>query len=77
MRAIPLTPEQYRLLQKTHQYYVDAINDYAAWKVRERDKRTKTQLQKRLDEVEKQLRSAVPPDYPEDGFRDAPPPASP
>ena len=58
MRATPLTTEQYQLLQKTHQYYVDAINDYAAWRVRERDKRTKAQLQKRLDEVAKQLGAA-------------------
>ena len=58
MRATPLTPEQIQLLQKTRQYYVDAINDYTAWRVRERDKRTKTQLQKRLDQVEEQLGSA-------------------
>jgi putative component of toxin-antitoxin plasmid stabilization module len=64
MRATPLTPEQCALLQKTQQYYIDAINDYAAWRVRERDKRTKTQLQKRLDEVEKQLGAAVSPEQP-------------
>jgi len=58
MRATPLTPEQIQLLQKTRQYYVDAINDYTAWRVREREKRTKTQLQKRLDQVEEQLGSA-------------------
>jgi len=62
MRATPLTPEQIQLLQKTRQYYVDAINDYTAWRVRERDKRTKTQLQKRLDQVEEQLGSAGSPD---------------
>ena len=62
MRTTPLTPEQYQLLQKTRQYYVDALNDYAAWRLRERDKRTKTQLQKRLDQVEEQLGSAGSPD---------------
>ena len=62
MRATPLTPEQVQLLQKTRQYYVDAINDYTAWRVRERDKRTKVQLQKRLNQVEEQLGSAGSPD---------------
>lgn len=62
MRATPLTPEQVQLLQKTRQYYVDAINDYTVWRVRERDKRTKTQLQKRLNQVEEQLGSAGSPD---------------
>ena len=62
MRATPLTPEQVQLLRKTRQYYVDALNDYTAWRVRERDKRTKTQLQKRLNQVEEQLGSAGSPD---------------